>query len=349
MMKITAISLSFLLGVMAAANAASAREGFVVKGCTGLPDGYSVSICCSTDTAFSTEVVSGVTKGGRFVLKGRIGKPQPGTLMTNNLDLVTKNGWPTDSIRWTYTDVFLSDDDITVDKDFKVSGGQIQTDFNEWQRQKSSAGSEETTAAAEAFIAAHPQSVISVWLANNMLKRGYNLTMAQVEKLERTIVSVPGDTARFAEFGRRIAFAKKTVKGARLIDLELEDIKGNVCRLTDIVPKNRFVLIDFWASWCGICIAAMPEIRQIADEHKDRFSVIGVSIDTKREAWTKAMERHPEPWPQYVTTKRGYGDLFHKYQVGNGVPYYVMLAPDGTVITSPPRPAAVKEILKQYE
>jgi len=107
--------------------------------------------------------------------------------------------------------------------------------------------------------------------------------------------------------------------------------------------------VDFWASWCGICLAAMPEVKKLAEEYKGKFSVIGVSIDTKQEAWVKAMEKHPEPWPQYITTAQGYQDLFHKYQVGNGVPYYLMITPDGKVLGSPSGPAEVREILQKYE
>jgi len=351
------VALALVMGLSAVECTADSSDGFTVTGNVNLPDGYAVSICCRTDTAYSVEVADGVISNGTFCLKGKIGKPQPGTLMTNNMRLVEQNHWPVDSIRWTYTEIFLSDDDIAVDKDFHISGGQIQTDFNDYQALKrqlagrqqsiSLAGAGKT--AEELFIDSHPRSVISLWLANKMLQRGYNLTAGQISHLENTIhATVPVDTARQNEFRTRIAFAKKTVKGGKVVDLELSDIDGNICRLTDIIPRNKYVLVDFWASWCGICIAAMPEIKKLADRYKDKFEVIAVSIDTKREAWKKAMERHPEPWPQYVTTPQGYDDLFHKYQIGNGVPYYIMITPDGNVLNSPSNPDAVREILDKY-
>lgn len=348
-MKKSFITFFIISGLITVSTAVTAQtEGFTVRGTVNLPDGYEAGICCHTDTMYSVEVAHGTIKNGQFTLHGRhMDQPQPGTLMTNNMKLVSAKGWPVDSIRWTYTDIFLSNGEITVDKNFTITGGQVQTDFNEWQKLKA-AHTDKAVSAEEAFIASHPQSVISVWLANDMLKRGYNLTKEQVEQLERTITSVPQDSARMSEFKKRIAFAKKTTKGGNLVDLELEDINGNICHLTDIVPKNKYVLVDFWASWCGICIAAMPEIQCIAEQYKDKFAVIAVSIDTKREAWKAAMEKHPEPWPQYVTTKNGYQDLFHKYQVGNGVPYYIMITPDGKVLNSPSHPKAVKEILDKY-
>lgn len=319
-------------------------EEFVVEGQVNMPDGYSVGICCHTDTSAVVSVADGIIKGGKFLLKGKMEQGQPGTLMTNNLKLVEKNHWPTDSIHWTYTDIFLSPGEIKVDQNLHVTGGQIQQDWNEYQSMPKKEDRDWN------FIDSHPQSVISVFLANNLLKRGYQLTSEQVAHLENTIISVPEDPKRMEEFKQRIAYAKKTTKGGELVDLELNDTEGKLCHLVDVVPKNnKYVLVDFWASWCGICIAAMPEIKKLTEEYKSKFEVIAVSIDTKVDAWKKAMEKHPEPWPQYLTTKKGYQDLFEKYQVGIGVPYYIILTPDGKVLNSPSNPEAVREILEKYQ
>ena len=103
MMRKIFLILSLCLGCLSVG--AQVQRGFVIKGEVNLPDGYSVGLCCHPDTSFSTEVADGWIKDGKFELKGRLNHPLTGTLMTNNLDLVAKNHWPTDSIRWTYTEI----------------------------------------------------------------------------------------------------------------------------------------------------------------------------------------------------------------------------------------------------
>ena len=334
----------------ACSNAAQQpADSFTINGRVSLPDGYTAGLCIHTDTAFSVSICEDAEiSNGQFVMTGKVDKPYPGTLMTNNLKLVEQNGWPVDSIRWTYSEVFLSNgelaftlNDLSADEPKgQLTGTQVQTDYNEWL----TAGREDDP---WPFIAAHPQSAVTVWLANRLTDRAYNLTAEQVQTLEQTIQDCPADTARFNLFLQKLEAAKKTVKGTPVTDLELTDPNGNTCHLTEVIPQNgKYVLLDFWASWCGICIHSMPDIAALAKQYADSFCVIAISIDTKDEAWHAAMEKHPEPWPQYCTTKQGYQDLFTKYQVGNGVPYYLLVSPDGKVLMSPAGPADIQEFLE---
>lgn len=322
-----------------------AQKGFVIKGYVpSLPDGTVVGVGENEDSI--TECASAVVKNGRFILKGSVKHPVIGTLTTNNLDLVEKNHWPDDSIHWNYIDMFISNDEMTVDKDLKIHGTQIQRDYDELLNMGEWRGNDSL---AWKFINTHPTSVVSAMLVNNMLKRGYGLQKAEVERLAKAITAVPDDPSRFEEYKWRVEYARKTTVGAELIDLEIYDKDNKITHLKDVVPQDgRFVLIDFWASWCGQCLAAFPQLEKLGEKYKDGFTIIDLSIDVKDNAWRNAMNKHPQKWQQYRTTAQGYNDLFTKYQIGNGVPYFVMIAPDGKVMKSPQSVEEIEEILKQH-
>lgn len=359
---------STLLIAGATASVVQAQQGgFVIKGTLpGIKDGVSVAVLAGEDRSQGT-LAETTAKDGRFELHGSVRRPQLCTLITNNLGLVDMQT-EKDSIHWTYTSVFVSNTEMEVkaptyadmpnDKPitsrFKVEGGQPQNDFNDYNTALFSAGKtpeqrhEKEDSVQWTFIGSHPQSVVSAYFANILLQRGYNLTAEQVAFLEKTITGVPADTARFNEFKQRLGYAKNTAIGAPLIDLELRDTAGTVVHLKDLVPQGKFLLIDFWASWCGMCIGAMPEIREIQKKYSPQLVVIGVSCDKKEDAWRRAMEKHPEPWTQYVMTPQGYKDFFNKYQVGDGVPYYTLVAPDGRVMKAPGHTSEIDKTLGFY-
>ena len=75
-------------------------------------------------------------------------------------------------------------------------------------------------------------------------------------------------------------FPPKTVKeGDEMADSDLFDLDGNVHHLADF--KGKFILLDFWSSGCGPCIMALPEMREIHEQYKDRLTIVSLSSDTK--------------------------------------------------------------------
>ena len=281
------IIISLLLSFVGAGVSAQEKV-FVIKGqIPGMKDGINVSLL-TAETASSEVIVETTVKNGCFELRGRVEGPMLCTLITNNLALVSDLD-ETEKIRWTYTPVFVDNVEMTVETVhydsvpfsdpitpcFKITGGEVQEDFNTYNL--SIMRDKESKEKQWEFILSHPRSVVSAYLGNIMMRGGYELTREEVEKLEKAIVSLPADPVRFKVFRQNCEYAKQTVKNSAIVNLALNDVEGKACNLSEVIPQGKYLLVDFWATWCGPCMAAIPNIKKLVERFPDTFAVIGVS------------------------------------------------------------------------
>ncbi|PAW93283.1 hypothetical protein CKK33_07130 [Mucilaginibacter sp. MD40] len=106
--------------------------------------------------------------------------------------------------------------------------------------------------------------------------------------------------------------------------------QGKPIKLSDF--KGKYVLIDFWASWCGPCREENPNVLNAYNKYKDKnFTVLGVSLDKHPDAWVKAIADDHLPWTQVSDLKGGDNLAALQYSVRN-IPSNVLIGPDGKII-----------------
>ena len=135
--------------------------------------------------------------------------------------------------------------------------------------------------------------------------------------------------------------AAKTAAGQMFTDFEAE-YEGTVQKLSDYVGKGKYVLVDFWASWCGPCRREIPTVIELYDKYAgDNFEVLGVATWDKPEDTKQAMEELGIKYPQIMNAQKAGSDAYNI----EGIPEIILFAPDGTIVKRGLRgEAMVKEV-----
>lgn len=129
------------------------------------------------------------------------------------------------------------------------------------------------------------------------------------------------------EADRKQKEAEKSVaEGKMAPDFTLNDLNGKPFTLSSL--RGKYVILDFWGSWCGWCIKGMPDMKKYYEKYRGKFEIVGIDCNDSEQKWKKAVADNELPW---INVKNETKDATPQRYAVKGYPTKVVVAPDGTI------------------
>ncbi len=256
--------------------------------------------------------------------------------------------------------VVLSDGDIAKGMgSFKVSGMQSAQEFNEFRelhsavytnvnkqlmakygkgwlpnndpnaealnKDREEMAREGVTALLTDFITKHPDSYASVLALSNYGRTG--LSIDDLQKLLNKVSPKRRQTDEGKKVAGYIEGVKNSAIGKQVADFTLNTAEEKPINFNSL--KGKYVVVDFWASWCGPCKASFPHMKEVYKKYRsDKFEIYSISIDENKDAWLKGVKEQQLPWLSTLDTK----NISQSGFAITAVPTTYLIDPDGKIL-----------------
>lgn len=191
----------------------------------------------------------------------------------------------------------------------------------------------------------HPDSYLSIMLISSTMKNGFDAINA--EKIYNKLSASIKETPLAKTVINRILETKRTQLGIEASDFTQNDVNGKPIKLSDF--KGKYVLLDFWASWCAPCRRENPNVKEAYSKYKNQgFEILGVSLDKEnaKAAWIKAIADDQMTWKQVSDLKGWSNEVAMLYSV-KAIPTNFLIDPQGKIIAKDLRGQSLQIKLKE--
>lgn len=193
------------------------------------------------------------------------------------------------------------------------------------------------------FIVSHPYSYLSLMAVSSM--GGPSADVSVIEPLYNSLAQNLKDSEAGKQLKQSFASLKATAIGTLAPDFTQTDVDGKPVKLSSF--RGKYVLLDFWASWCGPCRQENPNVVRIFNKYKDKnFTVLGVSLDRPdgKAAWLNAIKDDGLTWT-HVSDLKYWNNAAASLYFVQSIPQNFLIDPDGKIVAKNLRGAELESKL----